>query len=261
MNAAVSMQIPANRAAYHGARPRIGGAPDPIRLALPLREIPLSRIVSCACGGTCPRCRAAPDYVNDRRSVGILHQSANGETGCDVSAGTPSTTMHDPSPCYRSCVERHENVHATDMAPCCKKANATYKQAKTDNDKTKIQDTFNRWIKSNEDWFECRAYAESARCAQEFLDAHCGTKSLADESESAGDDETGRDPLVSVIPTPLTLGPELDQDHVVLEEGESDDPPASETCCPQMRTYRRVSAGRRDTVCERANKVLTACPW
>lgn len=261
MRAAASIQIPLNRAAYHGARSRIGDGPDPIRPARPLRESPISRKASCACDGTCPRCRAASDCANDRRPVGILHQSANGETGCDVSVGTPSTTMHNPPPCYRACVERHEKVHAADIAPCCKKASAAYKQAKTNNDKTKIQDTFNQWIKSNEDWFECRAYAESAHCAQEFLDAHCGTKSLADESESASDDATGREPLVSVISMPSTLGPELDQDNAVLEEGESDEPPAPETCCPQMRTYRRVSAGRRDTVCERANKLLTSCPW
>ena len=215
---------------------------------------------TCACGGGCPRCRAVPNFANDRRQVGTLHQSANGETGCDVSVGTPSTTMHDPPPCYRACVERHEKVHAKDIAPCCKKANAAYKQAKTD-DKARIQDQFNQWIEANVDWLECRAYAESALCAQEFLDAHCGTKSLAEESEPTSDDETDRDSLVSVVPMPSTLGPELAPDNVVLEEGESDEPPAPETCCPQMKTYRRVSAGRRDTVCGRANKVSTACPW
>jgi hypothetical protein len=216
---------------------------------------------SCACGGGCPRCRAVPNFANDRRQAGTLHQSANGETGCDVSAGTPSTTMHDPPPCYRACVERHEKVHAKDIAPCCKRANAAYKQAKTDDDKAKVQDKFNRWVESNVDWLECRAYAESSRCAQEFLDAHCETKSLAEESGVASNGETGRDPLVSVIPMTSTLGPELAPDNVVLEEGESDEPPSPEACCSQMKTYRRVSAGRRDTVCGRANKMLTACPW
>jgi hypothetical protein len=52
-----------------------------------------------------------------------LHDDTAGDTGCDVSIGTPTTVIHSPSLCYKACTERHEAVHVTDLSPCCKRAN------------------------------------------------------------------------------------------------------------------------------------------
>jgi hypothetical protein len=78
----------------------------------------------------------------------------NGGTGCDASAGKTVTTIYDPPACYRHCVERHEAVHARDIAPCCTRANSAYKAAKSDDDRQKVQDKFDQWMLSNQDCLE-----------------------------------------------------------------------------------------------------------
>src|SRR5579864_8263636 len=101
----------------------------------------------------------------------------NGETGCDVTTGKPVTTIHEPPACYRHCVARHEAVHAKDITPCCTRANAAYKAAQSDDAKTAVEEKFAKWIKvDNVDFLECRAYTESAKCGQEYLDQNCGAK-------------------------------------------------------------------------------------
>lgn len=196
-----------------------------------------------------------------------LYQRASGETGCDVSIGTPSTTLHDPPACYRECVARHEKVHAHDISPCCKRANRAYKAAKNDGEKEKLQEKFNRWIEANEDWLECRAYAESARCGKELVDKNCTPKKSQAEAISGSDlSDEEMMPLVSLDTGPQTA--RANSKNTSLAEGKEGEgkekpspKPSPEVCCPSVRRYRRVSEGRRDTVCGRAKKNLSPCPF
>ena len=208
----------------------------------------------------------------------------NGETGCDVSTGKTVTTIHEPPPCYRHCVERHEAVHARDIAPCCTRANAAYKAAKTDDAKSAVEDKFAKWIKEdNVDWLECRGYTESAKCADEYVKKNCGAKK---QEANAGEGVSGLEKNPPVSLTPISAGhPERAQPyggpdgqeamHGLAEDkpdsgagtpAPTDKPdggaaaPSPEQCCPQLMCYWRVSQGRADNVCGRAPKALTRCP-
>jgi hypothetical protein len=158
-------------------------------------------------------------------------------------------------------VERHEAVHAKDLASCCARAHKAHERAKTDEAKQRVQDKFNSWVLDNEDFLECRAYAESAKCGQQYLDEHCGAK----KEQDAGVDTTEEDrtELVSLRTDGQGGGAgAMDADETLAQEAEHlDEAPDPKLCCEQMKRYRRVMAGRRDTVCERAKKTLGACPF
>ena len=250
------------RNAGHGAEPaRVGLsiAYDMLRSGQDFSSLPVYgngaaqrgiRLYECAIGSAGAGC------------AGKLFQQTNGDTGCDVSAGTPSTTLHDPPACYRECVVRHEQVHATDIAPCCKKANVKYAAAKTDEDKQAVQDKFNQWMLDNVDYLECRAYAESARCGTELADKSCGTKKSAETESPAVESPEDKTEAVS-LDTGNTAPPSgestdsVAEDEVPADAGTMD----NSACCSQLKNYARISAGRRDTVCGRAKKSLTACPF
>jgi hypothetical protein len=208
----------------------------------------------------------------------------NGGTGCDASTGKTVTTIYDPPPCYRHCVERHEAVHARDIAPCCTRANVAYKAAKSDDDRQAVQDKFDNWMLSNEDWLECRAYTESAKCGKEYVDQNCGRKK---QDAGAPQDVSGVEaaPPVSLEPFGAsqskaipaageTIAPmrggmlaEDKPDGGAGSPGPTEKPdagagtPGPEQCCRQLLCYWRISQGRADNVCQRAPKALSRCPF
>lgn len=94
----------------------------------------------------------------------------NGTTTCTFPAGTPSTVINN-NDCARPCTVRHEAVHSTDISPCCAKAGTAHAAAATPAAKTAVENQFFGWMSGNRSWFECRAYAESVRCADEMLAA------------------------------------------------------------------------------------------
>jgi hypothetical protein len=106
---------------------------------------------------------AADDTEVDPR---FLYQ--NGTTTCTFPAGTPSTVIYNAG-CSGTCTSRHETVHASDIGPCCAKAGAAHATAATPAAKTAVENQFFTWMSSNRSWFECRAYAESVRCADEEI--------------------------------------------------------------------------------------------
>lgn len=94
----------------------------------------------------------------------------NGTTTCTFPAGTPSTAINN-SECSRPCTVRHEGIHSGDIAPCCSRAGAAHAAAATAADKQAVENSFFGWMSGNRAWFECRAYAESVRCADELIAA------------------------------------------------------------------------------------------
>ncbi len=255
----------------------------------------------CACGastgifGDCAECRAkkaasgiggykAIDHIagllgavpeghalalrEARAGAGTLCQGTNGNTGCDVSVGTPATTIHQPSLCTRACVERHEAVHAADLGPCCQKANKAYNAAKTDSDKENVQNKFNTWVVNNTDWFECRGYSESARCAKELLDQKCSSEQSQAESGTSLSDEEST-PVVSLITIPHESEREASAEGYELATEETspavlqDDAVTADTppCCATLKDYHRISSARRDNICGRGKKTLGPCPF
>ncbi len=199
-----------------------------------------------------------------------LHQSTSGETGCDVSVGTPNASIHSLSPCTKPCTERHEAVHVRDLSPCCKAANKAYTAAKTDDKKTAVQDKMGQWILSNDDYFECRAYGESVRCAEEFQAAHCDTPKSTGSTGSppAGERQDGA-AMPNVPSTAAANGQSSNGalvNETLLEATPSDDkpgpaPPNPEICCSSVKEYARVFRIRRDIICGTAKKNPTACPF
>ena len=200
--------------------------------------------------------------------LGLLHQDAAGDTGCDVSTGTPTTVIHAPSLCYKACTERHEAVHATDLNPCCKRANKAYNAAPTDGKKTAVQDKMNEWVLKNKDYLECRGYAESVRCGEEFLAAHCGaTQSNAMSQSSSG----GENHSETAPPKTGTEATDLDRESKgalvserLPEASLAEDKPADaidpKICCATVKEYVRKHRLHRDAWCA-AKKNLTACPF
>jgi hypothetical protein len=195
---------------------------------------------------------------------GRLHQGKAGETGCDVSTGTPSSSIYSPSICYRTCTERHEAVHVADLTPCCKRANQKYNAAKTENEKTAIQDKMDQWIVDNKNYFECRGYGESVRCAEEFLAAHCQAPKSEQSSQTSGDQ-----PGAAETPETANQAADINPAAAPAAEGLSalglaEDPPQPtpvnpENCCAPVKEYRRVQGLRRDIFCG-AKKSLASCP-
>lgn len=105
---------------------------------------------------------------------------ANGTTTCVFPGGTASVTISN-SGCSRPCTVRHEGVHASDIGPCCTAAGAAYRAATTDSDRNSVRSRFFGWMSSNRNWFECRGYAESVRCADEMITAkNCASPAAAD---------------------------------------------------------------------------------
>ena len=94
----------------------------------------------------------------------------NGTTTCNLPGGTASTVISNTD-CARPCTERHEGIHRTDITSCCAKAGTAYTAAATAAAKQAVSDQFFAWMSGNRSWFECRAYAESVRCADEMLTA------------------------------------------------------------------------------------------
>jgi hypothetical protein len=205
----------------------------------------------------------------------------DGGTGCDASTGTAKTEIYDPPACYRDCVSRHEAVHAHDIAPCCARANAAYKAAKSDDDKQAVQKKIEEWteVDTNQDWFECRAYKTSAKCGREYLNKNCGYKieEAAPQSLSGTEGKPATSMERADQPAPMASEPTSFARNGVLAEDKPEggagtpvpadkrdagtDTPGPDKCCPVMLRYWRVSQGRADNLCGRAPKALTPCPF
>ena len=87
-----------------------------------------------------------------------------GATHCDTATGKVVVVTLNTDDCTKDCSTKHEEKHAADIGPCCTRAGAASKAAKSDADKTDIQDKFDKWMLSNKPFLECRAYAVSESC-------------------------------------------------------------------------------------------------
>jgi hypothetical protein len=242
----------------------------------------------CTCGGQCSACRAKQNHgtripynfrdikihphelarITARALPARLSETENGDTSCDVSNGIPDITLNKPSICNRDCTARHEAVHKKDISSCCSKAHTAWTNAKDDK-KDAVQDKMNKWVEENRYWLECRAYAESVKCATEWLAANCGSK-RTDATEGApvpAATEGMGDFLINDVPA------SVDQDIVsasALAEEKSGGPekPVQDEpkidparCCDTVRDYRFHAKARGDAYCKDAKKNLTPCPF
>lgn len=97
-----------------------------------------------------------------------------GETRCDAATGNVIAATLNTNECTKDCSTKHEAKHAADIAPCCTKAGAAAKAAKTDAEKTDVQTKFDNWMISNRPFLECRAYDVSVSCGEEkYKKANC----------------------------------------------------------------------------------------
>lgn len=204
----------------------------------------------------------APHLLPELSCLGRVPEDA-GDTGCDVEKGVPDVAINAPSLCYRHCTERHEEVHRKDLSSCCKKAHSTWESAKSEDKKRSVQDRMNNWVESNVDWLQCRAYAESVRCADEFLVAHCGAKKAEAESGMSEKNSRLSAPEES---SRRSEGPDEASEGQapsrVADEAHKDVLPVKpEVCCSTVKEYRRVSNLRRDAFCKEGNKGPKPCPF
>jgi hypothetical protein len=234
----------------------------------------------CHCGGTRAQAESAPAmhdfsrmsvhtgsdaplFLAELSCLGRVPEDA-GDTGCDVEKGVPDIVIHAPSLCYRHCTERHEEVHRKDLGPCCKKAHAAWDSAKSDDRKKAVQDKMNNWVESNADWLQCRAYAESVRCADEFLVAHCGAKKAEAETGKPGQDSPRRaeDEAPKMAGGPIEVPGEQVRSRVAEDAAPKDQPQVKpELCCYTVKEYRRKSDLRREAFCKEGNKGPKPCPF
>jgi hypothetical protein len=109
---------------------------------------------------------------------GVL-AAANGQTWCALPGGTPRTTVSNTM-CSRTCTERHEGVHRTDISTCCAAAGVAYGAATTDAARAAVSASFAGWVNANRVWTECHAYTTSVSCADgELTLKKCGTPQMA----------------------------------------------------------------------------------
>jgi hypothetical protein len=248
----------------------------------------------CACGGQCSACRGkhnhgaqishnfadikvhadSPARVAGSAFPARLLETENGDTSCDVSKGVPDITLNKPSVCHKDCTERHEAVHKKDISSCCSKAHNAWTNAK-DNKKDAVQEKMNDWVEANRYWLECRAYAESVKCATEWITANCGSK-RADTEEAAPAQPAGQQGMGDFPTNDLWVGGDQDSapPSALAEEksgdGKSDpDKPVADEpkpidparCCPNVVDYRFHAKARGEAYCKGAKKNLTPCPF
>jgi len=263
------------RAKHYDFAPRIHPARDASPLRFAAASLGMHDFSRVAVHPPANRSELADDTTCASGRVG-----ANGGTGCNASTGATVTNIYDPPPCYRHCVVRHEAVHARDIAPCCTRANTAYKAAKTDEARKAAQDKFDNWMLSNQDWLECRAYTESARCGEQSHQETCVKGKKPDAGATSDLAPSEATPPVSLEPheqrgnPAMMTGPDSAPGESRLAEdkvdggaaggGKSDagtPSPNPEQCCAALRCYWRVSAGRAANVCDGAPKTLSRCPF
>ena len=88
--------------------------------------------------------------------------ATNGRTGCNVPLGLPWIQVTNTR-CTAPCTLLHESVHFTDILPCCVKAGIAYRAAGPTGGLA-VQAAWNSWLKTNQAYFECRAYRASQAC-------------------------------------------------------------------------------------------------
>ena len=244
----------------------------------------------CACGDQCSSCRTRDNHDRQishnfghikvhsdspARFTGSafparLSETENGDTSCDVSKGIPDITLNKPSVCHKDCTERHEAVHKNDISSCCSKSHRAWTNAKDDK-KDDVQEKMNNWVEANRYWLECRAYAESVKCATEWLAANChGKRADAEEAapvQPAGNQGMGDFPMNDLwaggdqgnAPPPLALAEEKSGDAKPVTDQPKPIDPAR--CCPTVVDYRFHAKARGDAYCKGAKKNLTPCPF
>lgn len=96
----------------------------------------------------------------------VLPGIQSGGTTCDLDTGTAVMNVVNQHPCTTGCSAQHEQQHADDIGPCCRKASDAYKKAETQAGKDAVRDRYNEWTNANTPFLECRAYAVSIKCAE-----------------------------------------------------------------------------------------------
>jgi RHS repeat-associated protein len=103
-----------------------------------------------------------PDSLPDERATATV----NGATSCGLSkpVDDPMVISINNTKCTKSCTQDHENQHASDLGPCCKKARAAYQ--KTGASKPDVMKKWNDYLSRADSWTECNAYGRSVTCAE-----------------------------------------------------------------------------------------------
>ena len=143
----------------------VAGNKIPSKLPSPLRHAVSARLYEEDLSG-----QPSADATDDTADTAVpmsdtdLSGTKQGATGCDTAAAKVTTATLNTDDCTKDCSTKHENKHAADIAPCCEKAGAASKAAKSESEKADIQTKFNDWMLSNKPFLECRAYDESISC-------------------------------------------------------------------------------------------------
>jgi hypothetical protein len=88
--------------------------------------------------------------------------AASGVTSCNVPLGLPSISVSNRK-CTAPCTLLHESTHFWDISPCCVSAGIAWRAAPPAG-KAAVVASWGSWIRSNRDFFECRAYRVSQTC-------------------------------------------------------------------------------------------------
>ena len=133
----------------------------------------------------------------------------------------------------------------------------------------------NQWVLDNRSWLECRAYAESVKCATEFMEANCGSrrsetgdgaplqlyagKDMGDFR--ANDDSAGGQQGIlpaTALAEEKSGDPKPGDGKPVTDEPKPIDPAR---CCATVRDYRFHAKARGEAYCKDAKRNLTTCPF
>ncbi len=106
----------------------------------------------------------------------MLYEDTETRTGqwqCGVSRPVDDPPIYDnkhKGTIKEECTDRHEmGVHNTDMMPCCRRAREAYANARDDDERNKIKNDWDKYIKAMQPHTEYRAYESNVECATEKL--------------------------------------------------------------------------------------------
>jgi hypothetical protein len=157
-------------------------------------------------------------------------------------------------------------MHAADLGPCCKRANKAYNAADTEPKKTAVQDKMNQWVLDNKNYFECRGYGESVKCADALIASTCNDATPQQSPDSSADGtkqnatttpDTGTRTAGAGQQSQGAPGAENLSEVTLAEDVPAYDP---KLCCAGLKDYSRKQGLRRDAYCG-AQKPLTYCPF
>jgi hypothetical protein len=174
-------------------------------------------------------------YNSDRQSssINVIGEeqlndanALNGHATCglDKPINDPYQITNNNTTCTKGCTQEHEDKHAADFLPCCKKARAAF-QANGAN-KSEIMRKWNDYILSSRNWAECRAYNISITCGEKLKKDKCPC-------------------------APLPKKPTEEQKKKHAEDTQ---------CCKDIDDYIKVSKANKDIFCG-AGGSYAACPF